>query len=533
MKKDRRKNKKTELRIQYVSIAISMLALIISFSNRMDSVKLQLPNFSMEIANRNILNELDTNRIIKIYNTGGQVVNPKISAKMQLKLYLQKVEYLDDEEYLLKRWIYDTEINNFFQENPYYSNSENAFIVYEKNANEVFDFMDYLIDSLENKGVTCELYSIQQFYEISYNDYRGKKMKKIFACGNNYDYLWLDKGDRGRYCQDNELIEIRTIPEVRASYSLPIMQETEQMNDIINDIIMSCDKHGDTQVVENGKVIPLRLSETEDYIYNEYGFEKGIRVKHDRTYIGIIRVLFWAIVLIAVCCIYCYKLGKRNPLNKEFDGKVKDHELDERVAVLPDRENNKLEHIKNKMTQGELAKTNHTFWRFSQSERGRSVENVFAEYIPGEVTYAKDKDKALSFADDQHIARCFMYGDTLTKLCFDPGNEKFKEMENIAVHYTGNILGEYETTQLLVEKNYSLSDVDTIKLLFSMVADTSQMITLFKADEDLAARLRRFGYDESAALVEYLKSKFDENIHITPQEMMEHLNNYESVACDN
>lgn len=192
---------------------------------------------------------------------------------------------------------------------------------------------------------------------------------------------------------------------------------------------------------------------------------------------------------------------------------------------MPDSEDN--EHIGNKLTQRELAKTNHTFWRFSQSERGRSVENVFAEYIPGEVTCAKDKDKALSFVDDQHIARCFMYGDTLTKLCFDLGNEKFKEMENIPVHYIGNALGEYETTQLLVEKNYSLADPDTIKLLFSMVANTSQLITLFKNKEDLAVRLRRFGYDESAAMVEYLKSKFDENHYITPQEIMEHLYDFE------
>lgn len=45
----------------------------------------------------------------------------------------------------------------------------------------------------------------------------------------------------------------------------------------------------------------------------------------------------------------------------------------------------------------------HTYWKFSQSEKGRSVEDCYIEYIAGEVTTAQDSDKLLSFVNELNI----------------------------------------------------------------------------------------------------------------------------------
>lgn len=115
----------------------------------------------------------------------------------------------------------------------------------------------------------------------------------------------------------------------------------------------------------------------------------------------------------------------------------------------------KTEHIlEESKTLGDLAKSGHLFFRFSQSKPGRSVENVYAEYIPGKITEAMDEDKYLSFVTEETIAICFMYGDMLTSLKFDLNDEDFKKIADTPFKYTGNSLGEYESKYLLVENNF-------------------------------------------------------------------------------
>ncbi len=77
------------------------------------------------------------------------------------------------------------------------------------------------------------------------------------------------------------------------------------------------------------------------------------------------------------------------------------------------------------LTLGKLAEEEkHTYWKFSQSEKGRSIEAPYIEYIEGEIAIARDKDKLLSFVNEQNIVECYMYGDILT----DNTNKKFKEI---------------------------------------------------------------------------------------------------------
>lgn len=178
-------------------------------------------------------------------------------------------------------------------------------------------------------------------------------------------------------------------------------------------------------------------------------------------------------------------------------------------------------------TLGELAKSGHSFFRFSQSQPGNSIERVYAEYIPGKITEAKDEDKLLSFVSEETIALCFMYGDTLTSLKFDLSDTEFQKIADTPYKYIGHSLGEYESKYLLVDNNYSLEDVNTIVTIFDYVTSTRQLLAIFKFPSgSLDERLHNFGFYESEKLVKYLKGKFEDNILISPDEIRELIKKY-------
>ncbi len=178
-------------------------------------------------------------------------------------------------------------------------------------------------------------------------------------------------------------------------------------------------------------------------------------------------------------------------------------------------------------TLGDLAKSGHLFFRFSQSQPGRSVEKVFAKYIPGKITEAINEDKYLSFVSEETISICFMYGDMLTSLKFDLNDKDFNKIAHIPFKYLGNSLGEYESRYLLVENNYSLKDVNTVVMLFDYVTSNRQLHTIFYfIFGSLEQRLHDFGYYESEKLVKYLREEFDKNIHISPEEVRKLIKKY-------
>lgn len=69
-------------------------------------------------------------------------------------------------------------------------------------------------------------------------------------------------------------------------------------------------------------------------------------------------------------------------------------------------------------------------------------------------------------------------GNSLEAQEFDLDDEEFMKIANTPFKYIG-ALGEYESKYLLVDKNYSLEDVNTIVKLFDYVTNTSQIITIF------------------------------------------------------
>ena len=190
---------------------------------------------------------------------------------------------------------------------------------------------------------------------------------------------------------------------------------------------------------------------------------------------------------------------------------------------------NNIEINKIPKSLGDFALTDHSFYRFSQSMPGRSVENLFAEYVPGQITEAEDNEKYLSFVTEETIARCFMYGDMITRLNFNLGDETFQRIADTPIKYIGNSLGEYESKYLLVEQNYSLRDITTIKMLFELVKSKKQLISLFHCIYgSLDQRLHEFGYTESEQMVIYLKKEFDKNINISLDDMRMKLREYVS-----
>lgn len=154
----------------------------------------------------------------------------------------------------------------------------------------------------------------------------------------------------------------------------------------------------------------------------------------------------------------------------------------------------------------------HTYWKFSQSEKGRSVEDHYIEYIEGKVTTAQDNGKLLSFVNELNIVKCYMYGDLLTKFVFDTANEKFKDIGECQVKYLGG-LGEYESEKLLTEKTYSLGEVETIKIIISFCNSQRDFIYLFhnRAAGNFEDCLRKNGFKENTELMKYLKEIYDKN----------------------
>ncbi len=165
---------------------------------------------------------------------------------------------------------------------------------------------------------------------------------------------------------------------------------------------------------------------------------------------------------------------------------------------------------KEKLTLEKLADSvEHTYWKFSQSQRGRSIESVYAKYIPGEVTIAEDRDKLLSFVNEANIIKCYMYGDLLTKFVFDTSNRDFEIIKNCQVKYLGG-LGEYECKKLLTEACYSLEQIETIRKIFELCNSQTDFNMIFYGvlGKNMEFFLRKYKFINSAEVLKVLYEKY-------------------------
>lgn len=178
-----------------------------------------------------------------------------------------------------------------------------------------------------------------------------------------------------------------------------------------------------------------------------------------------------------------------------------------------------------------LANDGHTYWKFSQSQKGRSIEPVYIEYTPGKIVVAKDDDKFLSFVNEDNIARCYMYGDQLTKFTFDMGDAKFQTISDEKYIYRGGGLGEYESRRLLTEENYSLNDINTIIMLIKMIKKPMDFFSFYKSSigANLKERLKSYGYNESVDFLEYIENNY---VCDSIDEIRKILSSIDSIADD-
>ena len=91
-------------------------------------------------------------------------------------------------------------------------------------------------------------------------------------------------------------------------------------------------------------------------------------------------------------------------------------------------------------TLEELAKSGNTYWKFTQSQKGMSSENVYINCEKGKITEAIDKEEWLSFVRANTIAACLGYGDQLTKFVFDLSDPLFSSIKNEIVIKKNTIL---------------------------------------------------------------------------------------------
>lgn len=185
--------------------------------------------------------------------------------------------------------------------------------------------------------------------------------------------------------------------------------------------------------------------------------------------------------------------------------------------------------VKDKVTLKDLAETGHVFWRFSQSEPGRSVEPHFEQYVPGVISTAKDSVKKLSFVDEEHIGVCIPYGDMITKLNFDLNDKSFQEIENYEVKRIGNFLEEYECEKLLPKENYSLKELSTLKMVIQMTKRHEYFVRMCATDTNkgkLWQILKSYGFTHSSNVMKQIRSELDRQPNFTQVEALELIDKY-------
>lgn len=132
----------------------------------------------------------------------------------------------------------------------------------------------------------------------------------------------------------------------------------------------------------------------------------------------------------------------------------------------------------------EMGLKEKSFWKFTQSRPGLSIEYLYEPYEVDKMEQAQTEDELLSFVRGEDIGRCVGYGDRLTELSFDCGDERVNNIKNNLVIKKNNSLGEYATKQLFVKRHYSLEDPETIKKILELSSPKAIRVFLSKLDEN-------------------------------------------------
>lgn len=162
---------------------------------------------------------------LKIINVGGDISNAMLKPYMLLDL-----EIVQNKEYFRRQEI---EFTDFYTSNSYsYDYSEKCFRIDENNVERLYLYMQNLDNDLKKHNSRLTTYSIQQYFEISYNDYKGKTRHIILETNNNYNHYWLfNELKFERNFNNYELVKTKSVPQ--SEISMPIIYNEKILNDIL------------------------------------------------------------------------------------------------------------------------------------------------------------------------------------------------------------------------------------------------------------------------------------------------------------
>lgn len=170
-----------------VTILISVIGITISVGTRRDSqVYYQSleaerePKFSLYFAGKSKNKNGVSGSIYKFHNEGGQLVCP--SLKVHLYMYI-KYNMGNGESS-----VYKIELDHFYPEQIKYEVSESSFIMKETKYKKVKNFVQELLDILDEEkdfDLLIEEISLKKLFIISYKNYLGKKETTYFS--NNFE----------------------------------------------------------------------------------------------------------------------------------------------------------------------------------------------------------------------------------------------------------------------------------------------------------------------------------------------------------
>lgn len=150
-----------------------------------------------------------------------------------------------------------------------------------------------------------------------------------------------------------------------------------------------------------------------------------------------------------------------------------------------------------------------TFWKFTQSSPGLSKEGLFKEYKQGRIVEAEDGEEWLSFVGSRDIGKCIGFGDQLTRISFSKNDKDIKKYINNSVVFLDNEYCEMRTKMLKADRQFSLSEPETIAKIIDMSSVQSLRVFFKNTFCNVSDMLEAYQFFESLDFVNYLLSKYD------------------------
>lgn len=208
--------------IAIVSFILVAVPVITDICNYYNENAMNQASFSFELSSDN---PHELTKQLVICNVGGDISNAQVKPYMQLDL-----ETVQNKEYFRRHKI---EFTDFYASNLYsYDYSEKCFKIDENNIERLYLYMQNLDNDLKNFNSKITTYSIQQYFDISYNDYKGKTRHILLETSNNHNhYFVFDELKFERNFNNYELIKIKSVP--KSEISMPIFNDKKMISDML------------------------------------------------------------------------------------------------------------------------------------------------------------------------------------------------------------------------------------------------------------------------------------------------------------